>query len=109
VRNTGKGPVKLVAASVLGRGLMFAPRPARFEPAPDEPGAIRPGFEAELPAGREAAVVLTGRFIGCADYEPGSQTSDRTLTLEYADGGSTATVDVPLRDEIRVIAPDPCA
>ena len=109
VRNAGKRPVKLVGASVLGRGLMFAPRSARFKGTPEQPDAIKPGFEVSLPAGKEAAVVLTGRFTGCADYEAGSETADRTLTVEYEAGGSTRTVDVPLRDEIRVIAPDPCA
>jgi hypothetical protein len=109
VKNTGKRPVKLVGASVLGRGLMFAPRSARFKATPDEPHAIQPGFETSLPAGKEAAVVLTGRFSGCAAYEPGSETSDRTLTVEYRANGEVRTVDVPLRDEIRVLAPDPCA
>jgi hypothetical protein len=109
VKNTGKRPVKLVGASVLGRGLMFAPRSARFKSTPDEPEAIKPGFETSLPAGKEAAVVLTGRFSGCAGYDPGSETSDRTLTVEYRAGGELRTVDVPLRDEIRVLAPDPCA
>jgi hypothetical protein len=109
VKNTGKRPVKLVGASVLGRGLMFAPRSARFKATPDEPHAIKPGFETSLPAGKEAAVVLTGRFSGCAAYEPGSETSDRTLTVEYRANGEVRTVDVPLRDEIRVLAPDPCA
>jgi hypothetical protein len=108
VRNAGKRPVKLVGASVLGRGLMFAPRSARFKPTPEEPEAIKPGFETSLPAGKEAAVVLTGRFTGCADYEPGSETADRTLTVEYEAGGATRTVDVPLRDEIRVVTPVPC-
>jgi hypothetical protein len=101
--------VKLVGASVLGRGLMFAPRPARFKSTPDEPHAVEPGYETSLPAGKEAAVVLTGRFSGCASYEPGSETSDRTLTVEYSSGGEVRTVDVPLRDEIRVLAPAPCA
>jgi hypothetical protein len=109
VKNTGKRPVKLVGASVLGRGLMFAPRSARFKGTPDEPHAVKPGFETSLPAGKEAAVVLTGRFSGCAGYEPGSETSDRTLAVEYSAGGEVRTVDVPLRDEIRVLAPDPCA
>ena len=108
VRNTGKRPVKLVGASVLGRGLMFAPRSARFKGTPDEPDAIKPGFETSLPAGKEAAIVLTGRFSGCGGYEPGSETSDRTLTVEYSAGGEVRTVDVFLRDEIRVLAPDPC-
>jgi hypothetical protein len=109
VKNTGKRAVKLVGASVLGRGLMFAPRSARFKGTPDEPDSVEPGLETSLPAGKEAAVVLTGRFSGCAGYEPGSETSDRTLTVEYRAGGQERTVDVPLRDEIRVIAPDPCA
>ena len=109
VKNTGKRPVKLVGASVLGRGLMFAPRSARFKGTPDQPRSVEPGFETSLPAGKEAAVVLTGRFTGCAGYEPGSETSDRTLTVEYSAGGEERTVDVPLRDEIRVLAPDPCA
>jgi hypothetical protein len=109
VKNTGRRPVKLVGASVLGRGLMFAPRSARFKGTPDEPESVKPGFETSLPAGKEAAVVLTGRFSGCAGYEPGSETSDRTLTVEYSAGGEVRTVDVPLRDEIRVLAPDPCA
>jgi hypothetical protein len=108
IRNAGKRAVRLVGAFVLGRRLMFAPRPARFEPAPDQPDAVEPGREAELPAGRETAVVVTGRFTGCGDYEPGSQTSGRTLTVAYRDGGETRTVDVPLRDEIRVVAPEPC-
>ena len=108
MRNAGKRPVKLVGASVLGRGLLFAPRSARFKPTPDEPDSVKPGFEVSLPAGREAAVVLTGRFTGCASYEPGSETSDRTLTVEYSANGEERTVDVPLRDEIRVLAPDPC-
>jgi len=108
VKNTGKRPVKLVGASVLGRGLMFAPRSARFKGTPDEPNAVKPGFETSLPAGKEAAVVLTGRFSGCAGYEPGSETADRTLTVEYSANGEERTVDVPLRDEIRVVAPDPC-
>jgi hypothetical protein len=109
IRNTGKRPVKLVGASVLGRGLMFAPRSARFKGTPDEPHSVKPGFETSLPAGKEAAVVLTGRFSGCAGYEPGSETSDRTLTVEYSAGGEERTVDVPLRDEIRVLAPASCA
>jgi hypothetical protein len=108
VRNAGRNAVRLVGASVLGRGLMFSPRPARFEPPPGEPHAVKPGPEVDLPAGREAAVVLTGRFTGCGDYEPGSQTSARTLTVQYRDGGETRSLDVPLRDEIRVVAPDPC-
>lgn len=109
VKNTGKRSVKLVGASVLGRGLMFAPRSVRFKGTPDEPKSVKPGFETSLPAGKEAAVVLTGRFSGCAGYEPGSETSDRTLTVEYKAGGELRTVDVPLRDEIRVLAPNPCA
>jgi hypothetical protein len=109
VKNTGKRSVKLVGASVLGRGLMFAPRSARFKGTPDEPHAVKPGFETSLPAGKEAAIVLTGRFTGCAGYDPGSETSDRTLTVEYSSGGEERTVDVPLRDEIRVLAPDLCA
>jgi hypothetical protein len=109
VKNTGKRPVKLVGASVLGRGLMFAPRSARFKGTPDEPDSVKPGFETSLAAGKEAAVVLTGRFSGCAGYEPGSETSDRTLTVEYRAGGEERTVDVPLRDEIRVLAPESCA
>jgi hypothetical protein len=109
VKNTGKRSVKLVGASVLGRGLMFAPRSARFKSTPDEPHSVKPGFETSLPAGKEAAVVLTGRFTGCDGYEPGSETSDRTLTVEYSAGGEERTVDVPMRDEIRVHAPDPCA
>jgi len=109
VKNTGKRSVKLVGASVLGRGLMFAPRSARFKSTPEQPNAVKPGFETSLPAGKEAAIVLTGRFTGCEGYEPGSETSDRTLTVEYSSGGEERTVDVPLRDEIRVLAPDPCA
>lgn len=109
VKNTGKRPVKLVGASVLGRGLMFAPRSTRFRGTPDEPHSVKPGFETSLPAGKEAAVVLTGRFTGCGGYEPGSETSDRTLTVEYRAGGEERTVDVPLRDEIRVLAPESCA
>jgi hypothetical protein len=109
VKNTGKRPVKLVGASVLGRGLMFAPRAARFKGTPDEPDAVKPGSETSLPAGKEAAVVVTGRFSGCASYEPGSETSDRTLTIEYTAGGAVRSVSVPLRNEIRVLAPDPCA
>jgi hypothetical protein len=109
VKNTGKRPVKLVGASVLGRGLMFAPRSARFKGTPDEPHSVKPGHQTSLPAGKEAAVELTGRFTGCAGYEPGSETSDRTLTVEYSTAGELRTVDVPLRDEIRVLAPDPCA
>ena len=109
VKNTGKRSVKLVGASVLGRGLMFAPRSARFKSTPEQPNAVKPGFETSLPAGKEAAIVLTGRFTGCEGYEPGSETSDRTLTVEYSAGGEERTVDVPLRDEIRVLAPDPCA
>ena len=109
VKNTGKRPVKLVGASVLGRGLMFAHRSARFKGTPNDPDAVEPGFETSLPAGKEAAVVLTGRFTGCMGYDPGSETSDRTLTVEYSAGGEVRTVDVPLRDEIRVLAPDPCA
>ena len=108
VKNTGKRSVKLVGASVLGRGLLFAPRSARFKSTPDEPGAVKAGHETSLPAGKEAAVVLTGRFIGCASYEPGSETSDRTLTVEYTAGGAVRAVEVPLRDEIRVVAPEPC-
>ncbi len=108
VRNTGKRPVKLIGAAVLGRGLMFAPRSARFKSTPNEPGAVKRGSETSLPAGKEAAVVLTGRFSGCASYESGSETSDRTLTVEYRAGGEVRAVEVPLRDEIRVIAPDTC-
>ncbi|WP_028057574.1 hypothetical protein [Candidatus Solirubrobacter pratensis] len=109
VRNRGKRAVKLVGAEVLGRGLMFAPRAARFKPTPAEPHAVRPGAAVSLPAGKEAAVELTGRFTGCGDYERGAETSDRTLTVAYESGGEMRTVDVPLRDEIRVISPDPCA
>jgi hypothetical protein len=108
VRNTGRRPVKLVGASVLGRGLLFAPRSARFKPTPEQPDSVEPGLETSLPAGKEAAIVLTGRFTGCGDYEPGSETSDRTLTVEYEAGGEARTIDVPLRDEIRVVTPDSC-
>jgi hypothetical protein len=108
VRNAGGRAVKLVGASLLGRGLMFAPRSARFGPTPDQPDSVKPGFEVSLAAGKEAAVELTGRFTGCGDYDGGSETADRTLTVEYDSGGERRTVDVPLRDEVRVVAPDPC-
>ena len=111
VRNEGKHDVSLTGAYVLGRNLMFAPRPARFKRAPGESTAFkfRPGLKVDLPAGREVAVVLTGRFTNCNAYEPGSETSTRTLSVDYLDGGATRTLDVPLRNEIRVIAPDSCS
>ena len=46
---------------------------------------------------------------GARAAEPGSETSDRTLTVEYSAGGVVRTVEVALRDEIRVLAPAPCA
>jgi hypothetical protein len=109
VRNDGKHAVRLVGASVLGRDLMFAPRPARFEPTPADARAVRPGSEVELAPGHETAIVVTGRFTGCREYAPGSETSSRTLSVNYRDGGETHALDVPLRNEIRVTAPDRCS
>jgi hypothetical protein len=109
VRNDGGRAVRLVGASVLGRDLMFAPRQTRFEPTPADPRAVRSGSEVELPPDHETAVVLSGRFSGCAAYESGSETASRTLTVLYDDGGRTRALDVRLRNEIRVAAPDGCS
>jgi hypothetical protein len=110
VRNEGKHRVRLTGAYVLGRNLMFAARPARFEPAPGELRKydFTPATAVDLGPGREVAVVLTGRFTNCNAYEPGSETSTRTLSVDYRDGDATRTLDIPLRDEIRVTAPGSC-
>jgi hypothetical protein len=110
VRNEGRRKVRLTGAYVLGRNLMFAARPARFEPAPGELRKydFAPAGAVDLAPGREVAVVLTGRFTNCNAYAPGSETSTRTLSVDYLDGGATRTVDIPLRDEIRVTAPAGC-
>jgi hypothetical protein len=109
VRNAGGDPVRLVGASVLGRDFMFSPRRARFEPSPSDAHGVKPGPEVKLPPGYETAVVITGHFTGCASYDAGSETASRTLALSYRDGDATRTIAVPLRNEIRVTAPEKCS
>jgi hypothetical protein len=109
VRNDGKHPVRLVGASVLGSTMMFSPQPARFKPSPADAHAIKAGAEVELPAGHEAAVVVTGRFTGCSRYSPGTETATRTLSVRYREGSDERTLAVPLRNEIRVTAPEKCS
>jgi hypothetical protein len=108
VRNAGKRPVKLTGAYVLGSKLMFAAHPARFKPAPGESDHFAPGTAVDVPAGGEVAVVVSGVFTNCSAYQGGSETSTRTLSVDYRDGDAIRTALVPLRDEIRVIAPDRC-
>jgi hypothetical protein len=109
VRNAGRRPVKLTGAYVLGSRLMFAARRARFEPAPGESDHFRPATSVEVPGGGEVAVVVSGEFTNCSDYQGGSETSTQTLSVDYRDGDAIRTALVPLRDEIRVIAPDSCS
>jgi hypothetical protein len=109
VRNAGRKPIRITGAYVLGRKLMFATSTARFAPAPGDDGAgAKPAREATVPPGKETAVTLSGRFTNCAAYSPGSETSTDTLTVDYLDKGATRSVDVPLRSEIRIAAPDSC-
>jgi hypothetical protein len=109
VRNAGEDPVRLVGASVLGRDFMFSPRRARFEPSPSDARAVKPGAEVKLAPGHETAVIVSGHFTGCANYAPGSETASRLLALSYRDGDETRTLAIPLRNEIRVTAPEKCS